>query len=85
MCKGLLCHLCFRMSVGHTPSGKPPKGKRNSMPRPSSTVEDLYANLRNEMDNDSVTPTYRVRLHNLFRQIEKEFDLLYQENQSREY
>ncbi|KAF5303606.1 hypothetical protein FQA39_LY09853 [Lamprigera yunnana] len=71
------------MSVNQTTSiGKPLKGKRNSMTRPQSAIEEVYSSLRNDIENDSLTPAYRIRLHNLFRQIEKEFELLYQENQN---
>lgn len=70
------------MSINQTPSsGKSFKVKRNSMARPQSTIEDVYSSLRSDLD-DSLNPAYRLRLHNLFRQIEKEFEILYQENQS---
>ncbi|XP_017784233.1 PREDICTED: WD repeat-containing protein 37 isoform X2 [Nicrophorus vespilloides] len=72
------------MSVNQiTQSSKGQKGKRTSMNRPQSTVDgDIYIGFRSDFDNEANTPTCRVRLHNLFRQIEKEFDLLYQENQN---
>lgn len=72
------------MSVNQTtPTGiKPLKGKRNSMTRPQSGIDEVYSNFRSDIENDSLSPAYRIRLHNLFRQIEKEFELLYQENQS---
>lgn len=70
------------MSVSQvTPANKVQKGKRNSMNRPASTIDgDVYIGFRNDIDNES--PAYRIRLHALFKQIEKEFDLLYQENQN---
>lgn len=72
------------MSVNQTtPTGKPLKGKRNSMARPQSAIDEVYGSFRYDLENDALSPTYRIRLHNLFRQIEKEFELLYQENQSR--
>lgn len=78
------------MSVNqNTPSGKVQKiaSKRNSGPmnRPQSTIEGegYYAGLmRPEYENELAIPAYRMKLHNLFRQIEKEFELLYQENQN---
>lgn len=69
------------MSVNQTtPSNKVQKGKRNSMNRPQSTIDgDVYIGLtRSDIDNEA----YRTRLHNLFREIQREFDLLYQENQN---
>lgn len=53
------------------------------MPRPSSTVEgDAGYGFRSDAEADAMLPAFRARLHYLFRQIEKEFDMLYQENQS---
>lgn len=63
-------------------SNKHLKGKRSSMPRPQSTIEDLGTGFRSDLENDSMLPAFRVRLHYLFKQIEREFDLLHQENQS---
>lgn len=58
------------------------KGKRSSINRPHSTLDsDIYWGCRSDIENETVSPAYRNRLHNLFRQIEREFDLLYQENQ----
>ncbi|XP_022912996.1 WD repeat-containing protein 37 [Onthophagus taurus] len=70
------------MSVSQVNSAnKPLKGKRNSMNRPQSTIEgDIYITYKNELDSDQ--PNYRTKLHTLFKQIEKEFDLIYQENQN---
>lgn len=70
------------MSVNQsTPNSKVQKGKRGSMNRPQSAVDgDVYTGFRSDLENDSLSPAYRSRLHILFRQIEKEFDLLYQEN-----
>lgn len=77
----------FAMSVQQIPSNsKVSKSKRPSMNRPQSTIDgDIYAGIRSEVENETMAPAYRSRLHNLFRQIEKEFDLLYQENQSCKY
>ncbi|XP_056638108.1 WD repeat-containing protein 37 isoform X1 [Diorhabda sublineata] len=60
------------------------KNKRGQMTRPSSGIieSDLYTGFRSDIENDSISPSYKNRLYNLFRQIEKEFDLLYQENQT---
>lgn len=73
------------------------KVKRSSMNRPQSggLLDDVYIGFRSDIENDSITtntitaatstpppPSYKARLFNLFRQIEKEFDLLYQENQN---
>lgn len=53
------------------------------MPRPPSTVEgDAGYGFRSDAEADAMLPAFRARLHYLFRQIEKEFDMLYQENQS---
>lgn len=70
------------MSVNQsTPNSKVQKGKRGSMNRPQSAFDgDVY--FRSDLENDTLNPAYRARLHILFRQIEKEFDLLYQENQN---
>lgn len=70
------------MSVNQgTPSNKLPKSKRSSMNRPQSAIDgDIYIGFRSDLENDGISPTYRSRLYNLFRQIEKEFDLLYEEN-----
>lgn len=78
--------LLYRMSVNQTtPTGKPLKGKRNSMTRPQSAIDEVYTSFRSDLENDTLAPAYRIRLHNLFRQIEKEFELLYQENQTRKF
>ncbi|CAH1108671.1 unnamed protein product [Psylliodes chrysocephalus] len=72
------------MSVNqNTPNNKQTKSKRAQMTRPSSGLIDseFLMGFRSDVENDS-SPTYKIRLYNLFRQIEKEFDLLYQENQS---
>lgn len=72
------------MSVNQlTSSNKVQKGKRNSMNRPQSTIDsDIYIAFKTDIDNDTILPAFRTRLHNLFRQIEREFELLYQENQN---
>ncbi|CAG9857910.1 unnamed protein product [Phyllotreta striolata] len=68
------------MSVNqNTPNNKLGKSKRAQMTRPSSgLIDSEFIGLRSDLENDS----YKIRLYNLFRQIEKEFDLLYQENQN---
>lgn len=66
-------------------AGKSQKTKRNILSRPasSSILEgDYFLSSRMDMDNDGVTPAYKTKLLALFKQIEKEFDLLYQENQT---
>lgn len=61
-------------------SHKASKNKRSSMNRPTSGSnldgDSNYA--RNDLDE----PAYKSKLMSLFKQIEKEFDLLYQENQT---
>lgn len=54
------------------------------MNRPTSGLIDaeLYMGFKSDMENESMSPAYKIRLYNLFKQIEKEFDLLYQENQT---
>lgn len=71
------------MSVNQsTPNSKVQKSKRGSMNRPNSAVDgDVYLGFRADLDNDA-SQVYRTKLHNLFRQIEREFDILYQENQA---
>lgn len=64
------------------------KTKRGSMNRPQSGLidSDYYTGFRSDIENDSLTtPSYKTRLYSLFKQIEREFDLLYQENQNRKY
>ncbi|XP_050514175.1 WD repeat-containing protein 37 [Diabrotica virgifera virgifera] len=73
------------MSVNQrTPNNKQSKSKRAQMARPSSGLidSDFFAGFRSDIENESLNPPYKSRLYNLFRQIEKEFDLLYQENQT---
>ncbi|KAL3286820.1 hypothetical protein HHI36_001312 [Cryptolaemus montrouzieri] len=74
------------MSLNNNTSiGKIPKSKRNVLNRPasSSILEgDFYLSSRLDMENESITPTYKSKLFTLFKQIEKEFDMLYQENQN---
>lgn len=63
-------------------------GKRGSMNRPQSAVEGgegWYQGPRSECDNELAAPPYRAKLHALFRQIEREFEALYQENQNCEW
>lgn len=74
------------MSVSqNTPTNKIPKFKRGSMNRPSSGLIDaeLYMGFKSDIENEPISPAYKIRLYALFKQIEKEFDLLYQENQTR--
>lgn len=55
------------------------------MNRPQSGVidGDFFYGLRNDIENECpLTPAYKTKLFNLFRLIEKEFDVLYQENQT---
>lgn len=54
------------------------------MIRPQSGLidGDYYMGFRSDVENESLSPAYKTRLYTLFRQIEKEFDLLYQENQN---
>lgn len=54
------------------------------MTRPQSATNDgdIFIGFRVDYDNDGVTPAYKTRLLSLFKQIEKEFDILYKENQS---
>lgn len=89
------------MSVNpNTPSGKVQqksgssssgnKRHSSSMNRPQSTIEGesggYYTGLiRSEYENEALVPGYKVKLHGLFRQIEREFELLYQENQNCEF
>lgn len=74
------------MSVGQsTPYSKLHKTKRGSVNRPQSAAimdSDFSTGFKSDIENDSVAMAYKARLHTLFAQIEKEFDLLYQENQS---
>jgi hypothetical protein len=60
------------------------KEKRSSMNRPQSGVIDGdFYGFRSDVENDCpLTPAYKTKLFNLFRLIEKEFDILYQENQT---
>lgn len=46
---------------------------------------DFSTGFKSDIENDSLSMAYKARLHTLFAQIEKEFDLLYQENQSCKY
>ncbi|KAK7867581.1 hypothetical protein R5R35_005282 [Gryllus longicercus] len=66
-------------------SAKPPKSKRINIPRVQSNAESeiqpFLTNFRSDMDGESVIPpVFRSRLHELFIQIEKEFETLYAEN-----
>ncbi|XP_050311882.1 WD repeat-containing protein 37 [Anthonomus grandis grandis] len=73
------------MSSGqHTPYSKIQKPKRSSLNRPQSATimdSDFSTGFRSDIENDPMSLAYKTRLHSLFSQIEKEFDLLYQENQ----
>ncbi|XP_063919387.1 WD repeat-containing protein 37 [Zophobas morio] len=75
------------MSVNQNTSNSKvqPKGKRGSMNRPQSGLidGDIFYGFRSDIENDCpLTPAYKTKLFNLFRLIEKEFDILYQENQT---
>lgn len=67
-------------------SSKPPKSKRINIPRALSNTDGdinsfLLSNIRAEGDVEStIPPLFRSRLHDLFLQIEKEFETLYAEN-----
>lgn len=59
--------------------------KRGSINRPQSgNLEADYTGFRSDMENEIIMapPAYKARLYALFRQVEKEFDILYQENQN---
>ncbi|XP_044263614.1 WD repeat-containing protein 37 isoform X2 [Tribolium madens] len=76
-----------RMSVNQNISNSKvqSKAKRGSMNRPQSGIldGDIFYGFRSDIENDCpLTPAYKTKLFNLFRLIEKEFDILYQENQS---
>ncbi|XP_046996838.1 WD repeat-containing protein 37 isoform X1 [Schistocerca americana] len=66
--------------------GKPPKSKRITIPRVQSNTDNenhpaLFPSWRSDLDSEvPVPPTFRSRLHDLFNQIEKEFEALYTEN-----
>ncbi|XP_018568087.1 WD repeat-containing protein 37 isoform X2 [Anoplophora glabripennis] len=70
--------------IQNTSNSKIQKNKRGSMIRPQSGLidGDYYMGFRSDAENEPLSPAYKTRLHTLFRQIEKEFDLLYQENQN---
>ncbi|KAJ8942063.1 hypothetical protein NQ314_010171 [Rhamnusium bicolor] len=73
------------MSVNqNTSNSKIQKSKRGSMIRPQSGLidGDFYTGFRSDIENEPLSAAYKTRLYTLFRQIEKEFDLLYQENQN---
>lgn len=75
------------MSVNqNTPSSKhqQKEKKRGSMIRPQSGIidTDYFTGFRSDLENETISPTYKIKLYTLFKQIEKEFDLLYQENQN---
>lgn len=64
-------------------SNKNLKGKRSSMPRPQSTIEsEIGTGFRSDAETETMFPPFRVRLQYLFKQIEREFELLHQENQN---
>ncbi|KAK9874097.1 hypothetical protein WA026_002451 [Henosepilachna vigintioctopunctata] len=74
------------MSINNIAStGKTPKSKRNVLNRPasSSLLEgDLFLSHRVDLENEGLNTAYKSKLYSLFKQIEKEFDNLYQENQN---
>lgn len=69
-------------------TAKPPKSKRINIPRVQSNAESEIHNFqsqsfRSDMETESmIPPIFRSRLHDLFQQIEKEFEVLYIENVS---
>lgn len=72
-------------ATSNTTAGKTQKTKRNVLSRPasSSILEgEYFLSSRIEVENDGITPAYKTKLLALFKQIEKEFDVLYQENQT---
>ncbi|KAL1501134.1 hypothetical protein ABEB36_006519 [Hypothenemus hampei] len=59
------------------------KTKRGSLNRPQSTAimdSEFSTGFKSDLENDLLP--YKTKLHNLFAQIEREFDILYQENQN---
>lgn len=68
---------------------KPSKTKKSNIPRTHSSIENdsqhsyHSAAYRSHFEGDTVIPVLlRNRLHDLFMQIEKEFEILYAENLS---
>lgn len=59
--------------------GKPSKSKRvTSMPKFDGEAAQLYVNLKSDTDADFVLPQpLKSKLHDLFSQIEKEFETMY--------
>lgn len=74
----------FVMSLNQTVSNnKTQKAKKSSMMRLQGDLIDTDSyGFRSDVENDSLSPAYKTRLYSLFRQIEREFDLLYRENQN---
>ncbi|XP_066156812.1 WD repeat-containing protein 37 [Euwallacea fornicatus] len=74
------------MSGSHnTPYSKIQKVKRGSLNRPQSAAimdSDFSTGFKSDIENEPMSQAYKARLHALFAQIEREFDLLYQENQN---
>nr|CAH7749898.1 unnamed protein product [Callosobruchus chinensis] len=72
------------MSIHQNISNSKVKSKKSAIMRLQGDLFDADLNMgfRSDMENDSLSPAYKIRLYSLFRQIEKEFDVLYQENQS---
>lgn len=69
---------------------KPIKVKRGNIPRTPSSIENdsqhAFHSYRSYFEGETVIPVLlRNRLHDLFMQIEKEFENLYAENLSCEY
>lgn len=62
---------------------KSSKRRLQSLAEGSDIMPNLF-----KIDQDSecsIPPVFRARLHELFSQIEKEFDILYTENLNREF
>ncbi|KAL0270128.1 UNVERIFIED_CONTAM: hypothetical protein PYX00_007631 [Menopon gallinae] len=61
---------------------RPVKSKKANLPRVHSAIEtDHHSGFRSYFEGDSLMPTLlKTRLHDLFQQIEKEFETLYAEN-----
>lgn len=57
--------------------------KRSTMAKLQSVLDgENYLGIRGEVEGEFIQPPFKTRLRELFRQIEKEFDILYAENLS---
>lgn len=61
---------------------RPVKSKKANLPRVHSAIEtDHHSGFRSYFETDSIMPSLlKTRLHDLFQQIEKEFEILCAEN-----